>query len=110
MAGDAVPALERLLEAERAAIRSGDFAGLERLAAEAERMAGRLGAEAGPAALQRLRNRAEANRRLLAAAIRGVEAARARLEVIMSGGLSTYDDRGRTQALSGPSRAVERRA
>ncbi len=112
---DPVASLARLLELERAALMSGDLAqlpsfiaGKERLLIAIERDATRPDA----AALERLKERASANQALLDAALRGVRAAKSRLETARSGGpaLATYDARGKAES-HGPERpTVERRA
>lgn len=112
---DPVAALERLLEQERAALLSGDLAQLPKFIAGKERLLLLLeqaAARPDAAALDRLRARAMANQLLLDAALRGVRAARARLETARSGGpaLSTYDARGKAESHAPARPGVERRA
>lgn len=111
---DPAAGLDRLLEQEREALVSGDLARLPALIADKERLLAALerGAPPGAAALERLRARATANQVLLDAALRGVRAARARLETARSGGpaLSTYDARGKAESHAPARPNVERRA
>lgn len=112
---DPVAGLERLLEEERAALLGGDLARLPTLIAGKERLLLALEqATARPdaTALDRLRERATANQALLDAALRGVRAARARLETARTGGpaLSTYDARGKAESHAPARPSVERRA
>ncbi|MDH3264318.1 MAG: flagellar biosynthesis protein FlgN [Paracoccaceae bacterium] len=110
-----VVALARLLEQERAALLSGDLAQLPALVAGKERLL--LALEEATArpdadALDRLKARATANQALLDAALRGVRAARARLETARAGGpaLSTYDARGKAESHAPERPSIERRA
>lgn len=113
---DAAKALSGLLEAERAALLSGDFAALPRLIPAKEEALSALGSAAAgsvePGILEALRDRAGMNRSLLDAALRGVRAVQERLEAARNGGppLGTYDARGRTEVLATAPRRVERRA
>lgn len=114
-AGDApAAALAQLLAEERACLLSGDLAALPRLIAAKERLLGLVGSAAAPSAavLARLRDAAERNQGLLDAALRGVQAARTRLETMRSGGpaLNTYDASGRAATLGDRGPSVERRA
>ncbi|PTE16648.1 hypothetical protein [Pseudogemmobacter blasticus] len=86
--------LETLLEDTRKALFAGDLARLAALAGETEQ-ALFAGIAADAATAPRLRQLAEANRPLLAAAIRGVKSAQRRAsEVAGHGRFSTYDSRG----------------
>lgn len=84
--------LEAILDDSRAALLAGDMARLADLAdalAVAE-------PPSDPAALHRLRQKAERNAQLLAAALKGIRAARRRLQDLTGQGRSsTYDAQGR---------------
>jgi hypothetical protein len=112
--GDPAAALSQLLSEERACLLSGDLAALPRLIAAKERLLSRVEAAPAPptAVLARLRDAAERNQGLLDAALRGVQAARARLETVRNGGpaLNTYDASGRGATLGDRGPSVERRA
>lgn len=110
-----IAALTALLAAEAEAIRRGALPELGALAARMAELMAALPAAPGsvPAhELMRIRVAAEANSRLLAAALRGVEAARARMTSIRRAGLrlDTYDSAGRARAVSFAPGSVERRA
>jgi flagellar biosynthesis/type III secretory pathway chaperone len=112
--GDPATALAQLLAEERACLLSGDLAALPRLILAKERLLELVqGASAPPAeVLDRLKAAAERNQALLDAALRGVQAARARLETVRNGGpaLNTYDAAGRSSTVGGRGPSVERRA
>lgn len=107
--------LRDLLAREADLIRRGAFADLPDLAA---RKAGLIELLASapdgtvPGALEGLRAASEANGRLLAAALRGIASARARLAAIHAAGagLDTYDRHGRAQRVTFSGGTVERRA
>jgi hypothetical protein len=110
-----IAALRALLDAESVAIRQGDFAQFGALGARKAALVAALpglGDGAPLRDLKRLRTAAEANGRLLAAAIRGVAAARARLASIRQVGtrLDTYDSAGRARSVRFGEGSVERRA
>jgi flagellar biosynthesis/type III secretory pathway chaperone len=112
---DPVAGLAQLLEQERVALMSGDLAQLPAFIAGKERLLVALeqaAARPDATALERLKERATANQALLDAALRGVRAARARLETARSGGpaLSTYDARGKAESHAPERPSVERRA
>ncbi len=112
---EALTALDGMLDAERHAIRNGEFGGLESLALAKGRLLEQVTASVGRAdgdALARLRDKADANQRLLAAAIKGVRAAQRRLDMIRraSSSLNTYDSLGRAQSITPDRGSVERRA
>ncbi|WP_413864924.1 hypothetical protein [Albidovulum sp.] len=111
----AVGALIALLTAEAEAVRRGALSDLGALAARKAGLLESLPALAGRARaedLVRIRTAAEANGRLLSAALRGVESARARLASIRGAAvrLDTYDSAGRGQTVSFVGSTVERRA
>ena len=113
----ALVALENLLEAERHAIREGNFDGLDRMADEKARLIDFVAAHqvASPAQrelLERLQTRTQGNQRLLAAAIAGVRAAQRRLDMIRRAArtLNTYDAMGRAATIGSTQGTVERRA
>jgi len=108
----AVDALDDLLDHERQVILSGKIDALVRLAPEKERLLARLPvAVTDPATLERLRGKVMRNQDLLAAAARGIRAARDRL-----GGTSartdlrTYGRDGAPTHLGGGTGGVNRRA
>ncbi len=107
--------IDDLLRAEAQAIRRGDFAALGGLAERKGDLVGQLtglrGRDVAPD-LSRLRSRADANHRLLSAALQGVRAARARIDAIrrVETRLDTYDSTGRAQTVSFGASEVERRA
>lgn len=106
-----VELLERLLDVERHAIRTGAFAGLAELAARKEELIKRV--RAAPAdTLERLRGRARINQHLLASALKGVRAAQRRLDMITraSRSLNSYDALGRARTVASGGSSVERRA
>lgn len=79
-------ALDRLLAREHTALLAGNLSDLARIAREKESLIATL-ADAGPSAarLEHLREKAQRNQGLLAAAALGVRAARDRLAMIKSG-------------------------
>ena len=90
-------ALLTLLETERAAIRTGDFEGLEALAARKANLAARLADDPPARGLAVRLDRALArNARLLSAACDGIRAAQARLTALrdVRRGLSLYTASG----------------
>ncbi|MGF6861801.1 hypothetical protein ABIE69_002374 [Rhodobacteraceae bacterium MBR-64] len=107
--------LDAALNAEANALRGADFSGLEALIAEKARLTDQIAiARPAPTAatLERLRARAGHNAVLLQAALRGLRAARARIEALQNGGcdLRTYDRAGAAEPVSGPGPTLERRA
>lgn len=113
----ALHALEGLLDAERRAIRAGEFEGLARLADEKARLIDVISAHAGAAPdqrelLARIQSRTTENQRLLAAAMSGVKAAQRRLDAIRRAArpLNTYDSAGRATTIGSLSGRIERRA
>jgi len=118
MASDASRLLDEIvdiLDEERRRIRAAEFAGLGRIAALKADLVTRLEVAAGPLHAGRLAGIAVASRdnlRLLEAALRGLRAARTRIEAIRGAarGLSLYDDRGRALSIVPAGGGVERRA
>lgn len=105
--------LEGLLDAERHAIRNGEFEGLSQLSEKKEKLLDRLEqSDLSAKDLGHLRSKAEANQRLLAAAIKGVRAARRRLEMIRQAahGLNTYNSQGQARTIGSSVGSFERRA
>jgi len=107
-------ALERLLAREHEALLTGQLAALDRFAQDKDRLAGQLASAGAPRhQLDRLRRMADRNQTLLAAAARGLEAARARIDAIRSGPgpIRTYECNGAASEIA-PGRAggVNRRA
>ena len=113
MRDQAIPleSLERLLDVERHAIRSGSFDGLADLAFRKQALLDQLSA-AGPDTLARLHGKAVRNQRLLAAALKGVRAAQRRLAMIRRAArsLDSYDALGRARKIGNGGPTVERRA
>ena len=112
---DPAAALAGLLDDERAALLAGELARLPEFIAAKERLLSRLEGAANPppaVSLDALRAKAQDNQLLLDAALRGVQAARARLDVARGGGpaLSTYDAKGRAETHGGARPSFERRA
>ncbi|OIQ77653.1 hypothetical protein GALL_406500 [mine drainage metagenome] len=107
-------ALETLLDAELDAIRRGELSALEDLSTRTENLLESLIAGPMPDArtLERLRAKATRNAATLAAASRGVRAARRRLAELFQAaeGLDTYDASGRRNGLGANATKVERRA
>lgn len=107
--------LVELLVVERRAILDGDLAALAafvgRKTALIEALSGIDDKIATPR-LAGLRERAEDNRRLLAAVLSGVKAARARYDLVRQTGsrLETYNRCGRRQSVAFGAGTVERRA
>lgn len=104
-----------LLEREHAALLAGQLDTIARLAPERERLMGQLADSAERASLpglRALRVMAEHNEHLLAAARRGLEAARTRLAQLRNGGprLNTYDRQGQRVCLDATPGRLERRA
>lgn len=102
--------LESLLDETRDALLAGD---LSRLGALADRTEQALAASspAGLAEPGRLRDLSRRNEALLAAAIRGVKAARRRaVEVAGHGRFATYDAQGKRADMGAPAAALVRRA
>jgi hypothetical protein len=91
-------ASDRVLEvlaAQRAALRSGDFATLERLAPRLERAIAALDPACDRATLADLRKEAGQTARLIRAAQAGLARARVDLGAAKTAVLTTYDARGR---------------
>ena len=93
--------MRALLAEERGAIGEGNFDGLARLAERKTELLARLEGESAPA-LSDLRNLAQQNGRMLAAALEGVRAAQRRLGLIREAarGFQSYDSTGRAQRIS----------
>lgn len=108
-----VEALRQLLSSEAAALQAGDLAALQALAGQKADLLASLAASPPPpaASLERLRAEAGRNAGLLAAAQRGLAAARQRLaELQRAAAPQTYDALGRRRRLGPVAAAVERRA
>ena len=105
--------LDRLLEEEKAALLGGNFAHLERIAAQKETCLTQLATAApGSATLRQLKKRLQENQDLTASALRGVQAARARwaeLEKVRDG-LTTYDLSGKVAVVPTQQSRVEKKA
>lgn len=109
-----IDALEDLLDKERAAILDGAFADMGRIANEKESVLERRELKApDQKTLDRVRRKAARNHQLLAAAISGVRAVTARLDVLRNGpsGMNTYDRAGQRTTLGNRHQgALHRRA
>ena len=105
--------LDRLLSDERRAVVAADFAALNELAERKESLLGRLDPNAiAPDEARQLKEQAERNGALLAAAARGVRSVLRRVGEIRSanGPLKTYGEDGRQQTYESGSRSLEKRA
>lgn len=111
MSDVAVQELVDLMRIEREAIRSADFAGLVGLSDRKEMAMARLAAPT-ESELILLRRLAAENQRLLDGALKGVQAAQARLRVIIGAarGFDAYDASGRKRPIRRDGGAFERRA
>jgi flagellar biosynthesis/type III secretory pathway chaperone len=105
--------VERLLDAERAALLSGDLGALAGIAERKESLVREL-AESEPArgGLARLRAKAERNAELLTASAKGVRAVVRRVGEIRdaNGPLKTYGRDGTQQTLGSAAGSLEKRA
>lgn len=104
--------LDSLLDAQAAAIRTGDLTALAGLATSVETLAGEAAKmEPPPEALPRLRVKAGAVLEQMTYLLRGIRDARKRVDSILglSDGLETYDRSGKSRVLGGAARQVERR-
>lgn len=112
---DPLRRLLAVLSAEAEAIRSADFAHLDRIIAEKDSLCAELlRRKPGPRAdmLDRLRQQAERNATLLKAALQGLRDAQARIATLAQGAaaLRTYDAAGAAQPATGRAVSLERRA
>ena len=109
---DTARAIEALLDREREALITGRLDGLEALHRDKTRLLARAGEIGDTAAARRVRDKAERNQALLAAAADGLRSARTRVANIRSGlsDLSTYSaDGARAPIGPGPAK-LERRS
>jgi hypothetical protein len=107
--------LDELIADERRMVRQADFSGLATMASRKEQLLSTLEANAHRSdmvALQRLAGRAVENQKFLASALKGVRAARARVDMVRRAAdtLTSYDRMGRSRALEKPSNNHEHRA
>lgn len=106
--------IDAALTAEANAIRTADFSGLDALIKEKARLTDQLGTvRPAPTAdqLDRLQRSARHNAVLLQAAMRGLRAARARIDALQNGSnLRTYDQSGAVEAPFGSEPTLEHRA
>lgn len=114
MNDDIAAALRRLIDDERAALRSGRFADLAGIALRKTAILPRL-AGATRDEMQRLRDLASdlaRNQRLIEAALNGVRAARARARAVRAAaqGTKSYAPDGAMRQIAAPATSVERRA
>lgn len=117
MVNDANPILDEiadLLIEERRRIRAAEFSGLARIAVLKADLIAHLeaGGRLSSARLAAIGEAARDNLRLLDAALKGLKAARTRIEAIRGAarGLNLYDDRGRALSIMPAGGVVERRA
>ncbi len=111
IAGTPQAAMLALMQEERTVIRSGRFEALAALAARKEALVSQL-ADQPSRDLGRVVDMAQANQRLLAAAIDGVRAARDRLAAIRAAGSSCrgYDCTGKATEIVHAGGSLEHRA
>jgi len=106
--------LEKLLDEEREKILLGDVVTVSRLTDQKETLLSRLAMTAkDERQLSRLRAKADRNKNLLEAALRGVRNVKQRLEDLRrgQGSLSTYNQSGQSQKLGGSvAMALEKKA
>ena len=109
-----IDALESLLDRERVAILNGTLEDMSKIAGEKELLVMEHGSlSPDPVTLKRVRQKADRNHHLLAAAVQGVRSVTARLEALQSGHteLNTYDRSGQRTTLGGRHKgALQRRA
>ena len=109
-----IQSLHGLLEEEEQQVRRANFADLELQGQEKSRLIDLLMVtkSVDAVALQGLRDHARRNAALLAAALRGVRAARRRFDLLrrVQTSLNIYDNRGRRLDVQIDSASVERRA
>lgn len=113
MQHDAVSALLRVLDNEGAALRAGDLSLLSDIAEEKARLSVAIKKQhITQQQLEILRAKASANASLLAAAIRGIKAARARLNALtdVRDVLSVYGPAGQIERVPTKKSDVERKA
>lgn len=113
MSNSPIQGLLAVLDREGVALRKGDLAALPLIAEEKEKFSAALETQrASQAELEILRAKASANASLLAAAIRGIKAARSRLEAIseVRDVLSVYGPSGQLDRVSTRQSDVERKA
>lgn len=105
--------LQALLADERKALLSGDLTALPAFIGPKETLMSSPDLMSAPQEeLENLQSAAKSNQALLEAALKGVQAARERIEIAKSGGasLSTYTAQGKSSAHSAPQSKIERRA
>lgn len=113
MSNSAMQGLLAVLDREGIALQNGDLAALPLIAEEKSRFSAALETElATQAELEILRAKASANASLLAAAIRGIKAARSRLDALseVRGVLSVYGPSGQLDRVQTKQSDVERKA
>jgi flagellar biosynthesis/type III secretory pathway chaperone len=113
MTDDPLGRLHQVLSDERQAFMSGDYAALAEIAAEKEHLLNTL-QDRRPSrkSLEDLRQTMEHNQRLAEAALKGVQAASARIGALMQvqAGLTTYDPDGKVTLRTTNATKVERKA
>ena len=113
MPDDPLVRLHRIVSDERQAFLSGDYAALAGIADEKERLLNDL-QDRRPSrkSLQDLRKTMEHNQRLAEAALKGVQAAQARIGALLQvqAGLTTYDPDGKVALRATEATTVERKA
>lgn len=107
-------ALHAQLNREAALIRKADFTAMTGETERREMLMQRLGQAGTPPgdALETLRDHAQRNQALMSAALKGVRAARRRIEMLRSvqNSLNTYDNLGKRWDIVTDTASVERRA
>ncbi|MGB3147704.1 MAG: hypothetical protein WBA91_08110 [Paracoccaceae bacterium] len=107
-------ALRQILRKERADLRAGDFSHLADFADEKTRLMVEMAGMPAPNArdLRTLFSEAQSNQDYIAAALKGVQAAQARLKSIVAAqkGLTSYTSDGKALLIAGKSSSFERRA
>ena len=105
--------LHRILSDERQAFISGDYAALAGIADEKERLLRDLQhRQPSPQSLRALRQTMEHNQRLAEAALKGAQAAKARIGAVLQvhAGLTTYDPDGKVAMRGADITTIERKA
>ncbi|MBY6201795.1 hypothetical protein KUV65_10505 [Maritalea mobilis] len=107
---DTLAVLRDLLSAQRNALRSGDYGGLDRIGARLERALSNLGPPIDRDALMLVRQEAGRTADLIRAAQAGLARARSDMGARRDVSLSTYDAYGRrSNVASAPGRTLSRR-
>ena len=101
--------IETILDETHAALRAGNLPRLAELSEQAELALANI-SSCERALAERLKRKAERNERMIAAAVKGVKAARLRArELTAKGRFSTYDSGGRRDQVGLPAQGPSRR-